>query len=141
MAVDSVRAKSLFLAASDLADPADRAAYLDRECGDDAALRYRVEVLLRANDAAPLPAPVPGEATGTFAPDAPAAGPTADYPGKDEQAGAVVAGRYKLIEAIGEGGMGQVFMAKRVEPVRRAVAVKVIKAGMDSSEVRSRFEA
>ena len=56
MAVDAARAKSLFLAASDLADPAERAAYLDRECGGDADLRARVEALLRANDAAPLPA-------------------------------------------------------------------------------------
>ena len=55
MAVDAARAKSLFLAASELADPAERAAYLDRECGSDAELRARVEALLRANDAAPLP--------------------------------------------------------------------------------------
>jgi hypothetical protein len=55
MAVDAARAKSLFLAASDLADPAERATYLDRECGDDAELRARVEALLRVNDAAPLP--------------------------------------------------------------------------------------
>src|ERR1700730_2303917 len=53
MAVDAARAESLFLAASDLADPAERAAFLDRECGGDAELRGRVEALLRANDAAP----------------------------------------------------------------------------------------
>ena len=63
MAVDAARAKSLFLAASDLADPAERAAYLDRECGGDAELRARVEALLRANDAAPLPV-APGAAGG-----------------------------------------------------------------------------
>jgi hypothetical protein len=56
MAVNAARAKSLFLAESDLADPAERAAYLDRECAGDAELRARVEALLRANDAAPLPA-------------------------------------------------------------------------------------
>jgi hypothetical protein len=55
MALDAARAKSLFLAASDLDDPAERAAYLDRECGGDAELRNRVEALLRANEAAPLP--------------------------------------------------------------------------------------
>src|SRR5271154_1228289 len=55
MAPLAVRAKSLFLAASDLSDPAERAAYLDRECGDDDELRGRVEALLRANDASPLP--------------------------------------------------------------------------------------
>ena len=55
MAVDAARAKSLFLAASDLADPAERAAYLECECSGDADLRARVEALLHANDAAPLP--------------------------------------------------------------------------------------
>ena len=63
MAVDAARAKSLFLVASDLADPAERAAYLDRECGDDAELRGRVEALLRANDASPLPPPATDDAT------------------------------------------------------------------------------
>ena len=57
MADLAARAKSLFLAASDLSDEAERAAYLERECGGDAALRQRVEALLRANDASPLPPP------------------------------------------------------------------------------------
>src|SRR5262249_13058121 len=103
MAVDAARAKSLFLAASALSEPAGRAAFLDRECGGDADLRARVEALLRANDAAPLPEPGRANATGTFDPDAPAAAPTPDYPGKDEQAGAVIAGKYTLVELIGEG--------------------------------------
>src|ERR1700733_3760879 len=63
MAVDAARAKSLFLAASDLSDPAERAAYLERECGDDAELRGRVQALLRANDASPLPPPAAEVAT------------------------------------------------------------------------------
>ena len=66
---------------------------------------------------------------------------TADFPGKDEHVGAILAGKYKLIEEIGEGGMGSVFMAQQTEPVKRAVAVKVIKAGMDSKAVLARFEA
>src|SRR5215472_2468793 len=110
MAVDPARAKSLFLAASDLADPAERAAFLDRECGGDADLRARVEALLRANDAAPPPAPEQRDGTGAFDPNAPAGAHTADRPGKDERVGAVIAGKYKLIEEIGEGGMGSVFM-------------------------------
>ena len=69
MAVDPARAKSLFLAASDLESPAERAAYLDRECGEDAELRARVEALLAAEDrAGPVPAP---EATGVFRPAPP----------------------------------------------------------------------
>ncbi|MGL4423600.1 MAG: protein kinase domain-containing protein, partial [Gemmataceae bacterium] len=62
-------------------------------------------------------------------------------PGRDEHVGAILGGKYKLIEAIGEGGMGSVFMALQTEPVKRAVAVKVIKAGMDSKAVLARFEA
>ena len=69
MAFDAARAKSLFLAASDLPDGTERAAYLDRECGSDAALRVRVEALLRANDASPLEPAGAGDETGTRAPD------------------------------------------------------------------------
>jgi hypothetical protein len=66
---------------------------------------------------------------------------TSDLPGRDEHVGAVLAGKYKLVEAIGEGGMGSVYLAQQTEPVRRAVAVKVIRAGMDSKAVLARFEA
>ena len=136
MAVDAARAKSLFLAASDLADPTERAAYLHRECGDDAKLRARVEALLRAHDAAPLPAA--GGATVGSAPGQPE---TEDYADPTARVGATLAGKYKLVEEIGEGGMGRVFMAQQTEPIKRAVAVKVIKAGMDSRAVLARFEA
>jgi serine/threonine protein kinase len=67
--------------------------------------------------------------------------PTVDLPGKDERVGSILAGKYKLIEPIGQGGMGNVFMAQQSEPVKRVVAVKVIKAGMDSHAVLARFEA
>jgi serine/threonine protein kinase/formylglycine-generating enzyme required for sulfatase activity len=136
MAVDAARAKSLFLAASELADPAERAAYLERECGGDAALRARVEALLRANDAAPLPPAK--EATVDPADGQPQ---TEDYADPTARVGALLAGKYKLVEEIGAGGMGSVFMALQTEPVKRAVAVKVIKAGMDSRAVLARFEA
>src|SRR5499427_6848919 len=136
MAVDAARAKSLFLAASDLADPAERAVYLDRECGGDAELQARVEALLQANDAAPLP--VAPEATVDSAHGQPEAEDDGD---PTARVGALLAGKYKLVEVIGEGGMGSVFMAQQTEPVKRAVAVKVIKAGMDSKVVLARFEA
>jgi serine/threonine protein kinase len=127
------------LAASDLTDPPERAAYLDRECGGDADLRDRVEALLRANDAAPLPPIKTADATSTHAPDRQPE--TADYGDPTARVGAVLAGKYKLMEEIGEGGMGAVYMAQQTEPVKRAVAVKVIKAGMDSKAVLARFEA
>jgi serine/threonine protein kinase len=136
MAVDAARAKSLFLAASDLADPAERAAFLDRECGGDAELRARIGALLRANDAAPLPSAP--EATVDSAPALPE---TEDYGDPTARVGALLSGKYKLVEEIGAGGMGSVFMAQQTEPVKRAVAVKVIKAGMDSRAVLARFEA
>src|SRR5215469_12558014 len=99
MAVDAARAKSLFLAASDLADPAERAAYLDRECAGDAELRARVEALLRANDAAPLPPDRPGEATGAHVPELLPG--TEDYGDPTARVGATLAGKYKLVEQIG----------------------------------------
>jgi hypothetical protein len=105
MAVDAARAKSLFLAASDLADSAERAAYLERECGGDAELRARVEALLRANDAAPPPA-----AEGAKVDSAPVLPETEDHGDPTARVGAVLAGKYKLVEAIGEGGMGRLVL-------------------------------
>ena len=61
--------------------------------------------------------------------------------GDDVEAGTIIAGKYKLLEAIGEGGMGAVWMAQQIEPVKRLVALKLIKAGMDSKTVIARFEA
>src|SRR5205814_6825202 len=66
---------------------------------------------------------------------------TVGYLPSGEQVGTVIAGRYKLLEEIGEGGMGSVWVAEQTQPVRRKVALKLIKAGMDSKTVLSRFEA
>src|SRR5947208_16274461 len=113
------RSESVFAAA--IALPAgERAAYLDRECADDAALRGHVEALLRAHARAGhlLDRPVPGgpELTGAYVPSA--------------QPGTVIAGRYKLLEEIGEGGLGTVWVAEQTQPVRRTVALQLIKAGL-----------
>src|SRR5262249_10244800 len=107
--------------------PQERAAYLEQACGGDAALRAGVEALLRANLGA----------TGFLDQPATAAG---DGPAVGERPGAVI-DAYKLIEQIGEGGMGNVWMAQQTEPVKRLVALKLIKAGMDSRQVIARFEA
>jgi tetratricopeptide (TPR) repeat protein len=120
---------SIFLEALKNPSPDERAAFLDRVCGGDDELRRSVELLLRAHDK-----------VGGFLADSPApVGVTADPP-ITECPGTVI-GPYKLIEPIGEGGMGTVWMAQQTEPVKRLVAVKLIKAGMDSRQVIARFEA
>jgi eukaryotic-like serine/threonine-protein kinase len=125
------RIESLFAAAVALAAE-ERGAYLERECAGDAALRDRLLALLRAHDRAGhvIDRPVVGD------PDQ-----TAAYVPTSEQPGTIVAGRYKLLEEIGQGGMGTVWAAEQSIPVRRRVALKLIKAGMDSRSVLARFEA
>jgi hypothetical protein len=128
---------TVFSAALELGSAAERQAYLDRACAGDPALRQRVEALLRALDrAGGFLGRVPGPAETAGAEPLEGTGP-ADVP----QAGAVIVGRYKLLERIGEGGMGDVWMAEQTRPVRRKVALKLIKAGMDSRRVLARFEA
>jgi serine/threonine protein kinase/Flp pilus assembly protein TadD len=121
--------EDIFLAAVEKA-PADRAVYLDAACGSDAELRAQVEALVRSHEEAGSLLEQP-----LFRP-----GPTVDEPTAAAHPGAVI-GPYKLIEQIGEGGMGAVWMAQQQEPVKRLVAVKLIKAGMDSRQVIARFEA
>ena len=107
-----------------------REAYLSRVCRENPALRAHVEALLRANEQAGdfLEAPALGPDT------MPAEPPVAEGPGS-------TIGRYKLLEKIGEGGMAVVYMAEQTEPIRRKVALKIIKLGMDTRQVIARFEA
>ena len=107
----------------------ERAAYLEQACAGDPALRASIEALLRANVGA----------TGFLEQPAPAPVATVDEP-ITERPGTVI-GRYKLLEQIGEGGFGVVFLAEQAQPVRRKVALKVIKPGMDTKQVIARFEA
>src|SRR5262245_62992813 len=115
----------IFCDALELASPAERAAYLDRACGGDADLRRRVERLLEAH----------AEAEGFLAAGPPVAAATT---GRVAEAGGAVVGPYKLLEQIGEGGFGVVFLAEQTQPVRRKVALKIIKPGMDTRQVVAR---
>src|SRR5205085_1298485 len=130
--------RDLFMAALQLEDAAERSAYLDRACAGETALRQRVEALLAAfEQAGSFLQPPAGDprATSDVSPPGPSNGSDpAEGPG-------TVIGRYKLLQQIGEGGMGTVFMAEQAQPVQRKVALKLIKPGMDSRQVIARFEA
>jgi serine/threonine protein kinase/WD40 repeat protein/tetratricopeptide (TPR) repeat protein len=121
--------ESVFAEALEIDDPHERTAFLDRACAGDPGLRHSVESLLSAYGA------------GQFL-EAPAAAAvlTGADPAVAERPGSVL-GPYKLLEQIGEGGFGVVFMAEQTQPVRRKVALKVLKPGMDSRQVIARFEA
>jgi serine/threonine protein kinase len=130
MNAPSNREEEIFEAALKLPE-SDRAAYVDRACGGDAAIRARMMELLRAHTAA-----------GSFMQGAALTARKTilvSLP-PDEKAGDKI-GRYKLLQQIGEGGCGVVYMAEQEEPVRRRVALKVIKLGMDTKNVIARFEA
>src|SRR3954454_3533374 len=116
--------KTVFLEAAEIASPTDRAAYLDRSCGDDRQLRAAVEALLLSHQRSQgmLDATINHEP------------PIAEGPG-------TVIGPYKLLQQVGEGGMGVVFMATQTVPIQRTVAMKIIKPGMDTRQVIARFEA
>jgi serine/threonine protein kinase len=153
--------KEVFDRAHEIASDAERQAYLDQACAGHPELRRKVEALLRAHDAAgsfleqpavPTPVTVPPVATGAYQPGntppehsfgegetvpplpADAAAPPGEAPGTR-------LGPYRLLEEIGHGGMGAVYLAEQEQPVRRQVALKLIKPGMDSAQVVARFEA
>jgi hypothetical protein len=130
--------RSIFLTALALPAPAERAAYLDEACRDNPGLRAEVEALLAAHERLGGGLPL---TTGQEPAGAVAAGTPPDNGGAGGEVGAVLSGRYKLVQQIGEGGMGTVWMAQQTEPVKRLVALKVIKPGMDSRQVLARFEA
>jgi serine/threonine protein kinase/tetratricopeptide (TPR) repeat protein len=132
---------TIVCAAVEIASAEERSAYVAQACGDDKELRGRVEQLVAAHfragsfmesPAALAPSPQEGEAQGGKA--------TLVEDSVNERPNTII-GPYKLLERIGEGGMGTVWMAQQTEPVKRLVALKLIKAGMDSKQVIARFEA
>src|SRR5688572_31729403 len=107
--------------------PNERSAFLDAECGPDSALRQRIKEMLAAAEAS--------EESGSTAADLGQHSASRTEPIGDH------IGRYRLLQKIGEGGCGVVYRAEQEEPVRRRVALKVIKRGMDTRQVIARFEA
>jgi serine/threonine-protein kinase len=121
--------RELFVAALQRENASKRAAFLDEACGGNADLREQVEALLLEH-----------EQLGSFLESPAVAVPDTVDQAIMERPGTVI-GPYKLLEQIGEGGFGVVFMAEQQEPIRRKVALKVLKPGMDSKQVIARFEA
>ncbi len=125
--------EQIFCSALDEPDPSTRQAFVREACGSDVELRSHVESLLDAHVRAdgflePLVLG-PGDTVASTPPDA----PLSEILGK-------TIGRYKIIERIGEGGFGVVYLAEQTKPVRRRVALKIIKLGMDTEQVIARFE-
>jgi serine/threonine protein kinase/tetratricopeptide (TPR) repeat protein len=137
VAAETPSLDTIFCAAIKMASAEERAAYIAQACGDDHELQARVAKLVdahfRAGSFLEEPAAAPG-ATASFVSSSPERSPLAEGPG-------TIIGPYKLLQQIGEGGMGAVFMAEQMQPVKRKVALKVIKPGMDSRQIIARFEA
>ena len=123
--------ESIFAAALGKAPGAERRAFLDGACGGDHDLRRRIERMLEADGQAGgiLECAPDDGATDALGPDAPTLLPER-----------VFAGRFKLRQKLGEGGMGEVWVADQAEPVQRRVAIKVIRPGLDSERMLARFE-
>src|SRR5262245_33090240 len=137
MPADLQQARELFLHAVGKLPTEQWDGYVAEACGEDAELAQQGRRLLKGQRAAgsflARPASV-GTGVFTASADGPATGLGRERPG-------TVIGPYKLLQVIGEGGMGTVFMAEQTQPVQRKVALKVIKPGMDSRQVIARFEA
>jgi len=123
--------ESIFFAALDKRPPAERSAFLDEVCAGDDKLRGSVERMLAAHPAVGSFLEQPAIAGGATSSHEP---PVTERPGS-------LIGPYKLLQQIGEGGMGVVFMAEQSQPMQRTVALKIIKPGMDTRHVIARFEA
>jgi serine/threonine protein kinase len=143
MASEQPRFDTVFCAAIEISSGEERAAYIARACGDNNELRERVEKLVAAHFQAgsfmESPAEVRRSPQEAHDQKERALAATSDV-ARSELPGTVI-GPYKLLEQIGEGGFGVVFMAEQTQPVRRKVALKILKPGMDTRQVVARFEA
>jgi eukaryotic-like serine/threonine-protein kinase len=137
MAESLNRPKDVFLKAIDLASPDERAAFVAQACGSDDSLRKQVEAMLRAHASPDSFLEKPAAALDLTIDAVPG---RPDLHVGPESLGTSI-GPYRLLQQLGEGGMGVVFLAEQQEPVRRMVALKIIKQGVDSAQVVARFES
>jgi hypothetical protein len=142
MASDCRNLDTIFCTAIAIAAAEERAAYIAQACGSDHELRGQVEKLVQAHFQAGSFLRQPAAELGATSDDVSPGRRInpADLPPPSESPGTRI-GPYKLMEQIGEGGMGLVFVAEQQKPVRRKVALKVIKPGMDTRQVVARLEA
>ncbi len=131
--------EALFEMAEQKSSPSDRAAFLDGVCRDNPALRARLDVLLEGHFRAAKFLTQKANPPTSSEMAAELALKSADFRANEEPAQTI--GRYKLLEKIGEGGFGEVWMTEQREPVKRRVALKIIKLGMDTRQIVARFEA
>jgi len=122
--------KAIFSDAIEKHTSEERVAYLEKVCGKDTELRLKIEGLLKAHEQAGSFLEIPDSGSNV----------TIDGPAQIEGPGTKI-GQYELLELIGEGGMGLVYLAEQKEPVKRKVALKIVKLGMDTKQVVARFEA
>src|SRR5689334_5976737 len=135
------REKAVFVEALEIADPEQRSQFLDKACGADHALREQVEKLLALSqsacdffkDCSPALEPEAADAAQVLS--------AAESAVEPEIPETKCIGPYKLLQKLGEGGYGVVYMAEQQQPIRRRVALKIIKLGMDTKNVIARFEA
>jgi len=149
MAAENPDLKTVFGKALAIESPEDRAEFLDLACGDNSSLRMEVAELLEALEGAGSFMERPAvEIDATMEQDSrapesgsPAIDKTQTIPPSSVEGPGTIIGPFKLLQELGQGGMGTVYMAEQTEPVRRKVALKIIKPGMDSRQVIARFEA
>src|SRR5262249_54270403 len=130
--------ESIFAAALERVTVAERRGFLHEACEGNVALRERVERLLAAHDKT---AGILGEASCSTGTDVAISESSHRGVCTAQRVALVIAGSYKLIEENGEGGVGSVWVAEQMQPVRRKVAIKLIRVGMDSKSVSARFDA